>query len=170
MLPQILAGYRTVLKINNNVVGAGFVIDYTIETSEVDIQGLDNVVPTELAPDRISVTMNIRVYRTPDNDPVNNLIAPLGDSANALDAFTKSPYISVEIRDKQTDKTILFLPRAWLFRRQGGVDAENVLIETWSLKSIGFYGPGSQQTGVVGAVSSIFGANLPANPLGGFGL
>jgi hypothetical protein len=157
MIPQVLAGYRTVLKINNDVVAAGFVLDYSIETGEVDIHGLDNIVPTELAPDMIRVTMDIKVYRTPDNDPVGSLIAPLGDSANPLDAFTKTPYISVEIRDKQTDKTILFLPRAWLFRRSGSVDAENVLIETWNIKSIGFYGPGSQQTGIVGAVQSVFG-------------
>jgi hypothetical protein len=157
MQPQVLAGYRTILKINNDIVGAGFVLDYSIETAEVTISGLDNIVPSELAPDKIVVMMNIRVYRTPDNDPVATLIAPLGDNANALDSFTKTPYITVEIRDKQTDKTVIYLPRAWLFRRSGTVDAENLLVETWSIKSIGFYGPGGQQEGIGGAVRSVFG-------------
>jgi hypothetical protein len=159
MQPQVFAGYRTVLKINNDIVGAGFVIDYTIDTSEVTISGVDNVVPSELAPDKIQVTMNIRVYRTADNDPVSNLIAPLGDNAHQLDAFTKSPYISVEIRDKTTDKTIVYLPRAFLFRRSGSVDAENLLVETWSIKSIGFYGPGSQNSGLAGSLEGVLGAN-----------
>jgi hypothetical protein len=159
MQPLVLAGYRTILKINNSVVGAGFVVDYNIETSEVTISGIDNVVPSELAPDKITVTMNIRVYRTANNDPVAGLIAPLGDNANQLDAFTKSPYISVEIRDKVTDKTIIFLPRAWVFRRSGTVDAENLLIETWSIKSIGFYGPGGQNNGIGGSIEGITGTN-----------
>lgn len=160
MQPQVIAGYRVILKANNgNVIGAGFVIDYSIDTSEVTISGLDNVVPSELAPNNIMVTMNIRVYRTPDNDPVATLIAPLGDSANQLDAFTKSPYISIEVRDRVTDKTILFLPRAWLGRRSGTVDAENLLVETWSIKSIGFYGPGGQNSGIGGSIEGIFGTN-----------
>ena len=140
-------------------MAAGFVLDYTIDTSEVTIQGLDNIVPSELAPDRITVTMNIRVYRTSDNDPVAALIAPLGDGPNQLDAFTKSPYITVEVRDKVTDKTIIFLPRAWLLRRSGSVDAENLLIETWSIKSIGFYGPGGQNSGIGGSIAGIVGTN-----------
>lgn len=157
MQPAVLAGYRTILKINNDVFAAGFVLDYQIDTMETTIAGVDNVLPSELAPDKIQVTMNIKVYRTPTNDPVSGLIAPLGDQANAQDAFTKSPYISIEIRDKVTDKTVVFLPRAWVFRRSGSVDAENLLVETWSIKSIGFYGPGSQQNGVVGSVTSAFG-------------
>lgn len=159
MQPQVLAGYRTILKVNNNIVGAGFVLDYSIDTSEVTISGLDNIVPSELAPDKIQVMMNIRVYRTAENDPVTGLIAPLGDNAHQLDAFTKSPYISVEIRDKVSDKTIIFLPRAFLFRRSGTVDAENLLIETWSIKSIGFYGPGGQNSGIGGSIEGITGTN-----------
>lgn len=158
MQPLVLAGYRTVLSINKTVVAAGFVVDYTIDTAEVDIHGLDNVVPSELAPDKVSVSMNIRVYRTADNDPVSSLIAPLGDAGNLLDGFTKSPYITVEIRDKVTDRTIIYLPQAWLLKRSGQVDAENVLIETWSIKSIGFFGPGGQVNGVVGAAGALSGA------------
>jgi hypothetical protein len=154
MQPQVLAGYRTILKANNTIIGAGFVLDYTLDTSEVTISGLDNVIPSELAPDKIVVMMNIRVYRTPDNDPVTGLIAPLGDTANPLDSFTKTPYITIEVRDKVTDKTVLYLPRAFLFRRQGSVDAENLLVETWSIKSIGFYGPGGQANGIRGALTA----------------
>lgn len=159
MQPQVLAGYRTILKVNGSVVGAGFVLDYTVETSEVTISGLDSVTPSELAPDKIQVMMNIRVYRTPENDPVSGLVAPLGDGPNQLDAFTKSPYITVEIRDRVTDKTVIFLPRAFLYRRSGTVDAENLLTETWSIKSIGFLGPGGQNTGVGGSLAGIFGTN-----------
>ena len=156
MQPQVLAGYRTILKINNNIFAAGFVVDYMLETSEVTISGIDNVVPSELAPDKIVVTMNLKVYRTPDNDPTSQLVTPLGDQANSLNAFSQSPYITIEIRDKVTDKTIVYLPRAWVFRRSGSVDAENLLVETWSIKSIGFYGPGVQQNGVLGAVQGAF--------------
>jgi hypothetical protein len=159
MQPQVLSGQRTILKINNEIVGAGFVLDYSIETQDTVIQGIDNVLADEIAPNSINVSMSIRVYRTPDNDPVATLIAPLGDSANVQDAFPKSPYITIEVRDKTTDKTILFLPKAFVTRRSGSVEAEGLLTETWSIKSIGFQGPGAQDSGIGGAIKGIFGTN-----------
>lgn len=156
MQPAVLAGWRTILKINNEVVGAGFVLDYQIETSETTIQCIDNVLPDELAPQNISVRMSIRVYRTPDNDPVSGKIAPLGAASNPQEDFTKSPYISVEVRDKVTDKTVIFLPRAWLTNRSGSVDSEGLLVETWQIKSIGYIGPTGQISSIFGAVGGIF--------------
>ena len=156
MQPQVYAGWRVVCKANNQIVAAGFVVDYNIETAETTIQGIDNVFPDELAPQNVSVTMTLRVYRTANNDPVALGIAPQGDNANAQKEFTESPYITIEIRDKITDKTVIFLPKAWLFRRSGSAEAENLMTETWSIKSIGYFGPGGQTSGIVPVLKNIF--------------
>lgn len=162
--PQVYAGWRTVIKFNNEIFAAGFVVDYNIDTVHSDIQGVDNVFPDELAPQSIAVNMNLRVFRTPDNDPVALGIVPGGDQVGggaqfAQESFLGSKYISVEIKDKVTDKTIIFLPKARVLRRSGSAEAENLLTETWSIKSIGYFGPGSQRSsllGPAGVLTNIF--------------
>lgn len=159
MQPQVLSGWRAILKINNEPFAAAFVMDYSIDTGVTAIQGVDNVYTDELAPERVDVMMNLKVYRTPENDPVALGISPGGDSIGDIEpqaALTSSPYISIEIRDKITDKTVLFLPKAWVTRRSGSVEAENLLVETWSIKSIGYIGPGGQTSSLVGVVKNIF--------------
>lgn len=158
--PAVYAGWRAIVKYNNDTFAAGYVLDYQIETAQDEINALDNIFPDEFAPSRISVMMNMRVFRTPDNDPVALGIAPGGDavdggSEKAQVAFTSSKYITVEIRDRVTDKTIIYLPKAVLVRRSGQGEAENLISENWSIRSIGFFGPGAQRSSLFGK-SSVF--------------
>lgn len=76
-----------------------------------------------------------------------------GGALKAQENFTSSKYINVEIRDKVTDKTILFLPKASLFRRTGQGEAENLITENWSIRSIGYFGPGAQRSSLFGKTS-----------------
>jgi hypothetical protein len=152
--PAVYAGWRAIIKFNNNIFAAGFVMDYTIDTMQTEILGLDNVFPEELASERVMVTMSMRVFRTPDNDPVALGIAPGGDSVDggatkAQVNFTSSKYIQVEIRDKVTDRTILMLPKAQVFKRTGQGEAEQLITENWFIRSIGYFGPGAQVSGVL---------------------
>ena len=144
MEPQVLSGARTVLKINDEIFAAGFVLDYSIDTDAQVIQGIDNIFPDEIAPQTISVTMNIRVYRTPHNDPVSLGIAPKSETMSAQSEFLASPYIQIEVRDKVTEKTILYLQRGWLTRRTGNMESVGLLTENWTIKAIGFIGPQGQ--------------------------
>jgi len=153
--PQVYAGWRCIVKLNGETFAAGYVMDYNIDTQHAEIQGVDNVFPDEFAPTTISVMMNLRVYRTPDNDPVALGIVPGGDMVGggakaAQSSFLGSKYVSIEIRDKITDKTIIFLPKAVVVRRSGSVEAESLMTETWSIRSIGYFGPGSQRSSLLG--------------------
>ena len=158
--PAVYAGWRAIIKFNNDIFAAGFVLDYTIDTTQTEINGLDSVFPDELAPERVGVMMSLRVYRTPDNDPVALGIAPGGDSVKggavrAQTNFVGSKYIQVEIRDKVTDKTVLMLPKAQVFKRTGQGEAEQLITENWSIKSIGYFGPGAQRSGISSVFSNL---------------
>jgi hypothetical protein len=159
MQPLVLSGARTIFSVNGSQIAAGFVMDYRIDTSIDAITSVDNILEEELAPSRITVFMNVKVYRTPDNDPVTLGIAPQGgDQSNpSLQAnpFSMSPYIVIEVRDRITDKTVLYLPRARLLSRSGTVQAEDLHVETWSLRSIGYMGPGQQVSGLLPVVSGL---------------
>lgn len=159
--PLVYAGWRVLVKFNNEEFAAGFVLDYTIDTGFSEIQCLDNVLPDELAPENIRVSMNIRVYRTPDNDPVALGIVPGSDNVQggasaAQESFLGQKYISIEVKDKVTDRTIIFLPKAVVTRRSASVEAESLMTETWSIKSIGYFGPGAQKSSVLGVLGSFF--------------
>ena len=156
MQPQVLSGARTILKINDEVFAAGFVLDYSIDTDAQVIQGIDNVFPDEIAPQTIGVTMNLRVYRTPSNDPVTLGIAPQSETIGVQQKYLTSPYIQIEIRDKQTEKVIFYIQRGWLTRRSGSMEAIGVLTENWTVRGIGFIGMGGQ-TGAISAISQAFG-------------
>lgn len=158
--PAVYAGWRAIIKFNNDVFAAGFVMDYTIDTMQTEILGLDSVFPQEIAPERVMVTMSMRVFRTPDNDPVALGIAPGGDSVDggatqAQTTFTSSKYIQVEVRDKVTDRTVLMLPKAQVFKRVGQGEAEQLITENWSIRSIGYFGPGAQVSGIIPVFSNL---------------
>lgn len=161
MQPQVISGARTILKINDEAFAAGFVVDYSIDTDAQIIQGIDNVFPEEIAPQIINVSMNIRVYRTPNNDPVTLGIAPKSEKISAQQDFLKSPYIQVEIRDKLTEKTIFYLQRGFLVRRAANMESIGLLTETWSIRGIGFIGPDGQSSPISGVSEAFGGPSLP---------
>lgn len=139
MQPQILTGSKITVSIGGNIVGAGYVMSYELETSGQEISTIDNVFPVEIAPNRIRVSMGIKVYRTKDNDPVADKIAPGSSSLGQPEqkAFTESPYVFIEVKDN-FDSTVLYVPKAWIHRRSASVAVGDFLTENWSITGIGF--------------------------------
>jgi hypothetical protein len=142
MQPQLLTGAKITVSISGNVIGAGHVLSYDLDTSASEIATIDNVFPAELAPNRVRVNMGLRLYRTKDNDPVVNGYASGSGSLGQAEqkAFTEAPYISIEVKDN-FDSTILSIPKAWLHRRSASVAIGDFLTENWTISGIGFYGP-----------------------------
>src|SRR4051812_46791088 len=120
MQPQVISGARAIVTINQIPVAAAFVLNYSLGTSHVPLYTVDSPLPVELAPDRVTAQISLQVYRTPGNDPVLLGIAPPGDGSLK---FTENKYISLEIRDKDTDQTVLYLPKCVLISRSGSGNA-----------------------------------------------
>jgi len=144
MQGQVYTGARATCSINGELVGAAFVTDYSIETKVTEIETIDSSFPAEIAPDRIRVAMNLRVYRTPDNDPVLTGIAPGGAAIGETEQinFLTSDYILIEIKDR-LDQTILHIPKAMITRRSASINMGDLMTENWSIVGIGYLGPTS---------------------------
>ena len=157
MLPQVISGARALVSLNGTPYAAGYVLDYSFDTSTYPIHSVDDPLPQELVPDKISVSMSVRIFRTPDNDPVQQKLALPADPAGITSVdlgYTQFRYITVELRDSVTDAVILYVPRAMVTRRSGSVASEGLLSETLSLTGIGFRSL-TLQTGVANALSSL---------------
>lgn len=141
MLPQLLSGARVTLKINADVIAAAHVLDYSIETRHVPHEGIDYVLPNELMPERINVTMSLKVYRAPDSDPVKAGYIPGANNVGQVEqtSFSDSSYIRVEVMD-DSNNVVLVLPKAVIVRRSGGVAIGDFLTESWGVMGIGYYG------------------------------
>lgn len=142
MQSQLLNGAKCTISMNGAQVAAAFVADYSLETMAQEIETIDSVFPAEIAPTRIRVSMNLRVYRSPDNDPIQDGYI---SSASALGqteqtAFLSGKYLYIEIKDN-LDNTILVIPKAWIVRRTGSMSAGDFLTENWSIIGRGYYGP-----------------------------
>ena len=158
MTPQLLSGARLIVSINVNVYGAGYVLDWHLGTDFLELPTIDIPIPAELVPNQISVSMNIRIYRTPNNDPVGQGISLPGDlSGNTFvnPSFTQFQYLTIQARDKVTDQPILYIPRAVVTARSGSVEAEDLLSETLTIRGIGFQNL-SGATGLFPAVAGLF--------------
>lgn len=144
MQAQLYSGARCTISANGAPIAAAFVADWSIETNAQELETIDSVFPAELAPTRIRVTLGLRVYRHPGNDPVLGGLAPgSGDIGQPEQtAFLSAQYISILIQDT-LNNTILTLPKAWIVRRQAGVSSGDFLTESWSVVGIGYFGPGA---------------------------
>jgi hypothetical protein len=142
MLPSVYSGARCVVSINGTKIAAGFVADYVIETRASEIDTIDFVSPVEIAPDKIKVSMNLRIYRTADNDAVQDGYAPGSGSQGQSEqkAFSQAKYLYIEIKDNN-DQTILHIPKAWLVRRSGQLSMGDLLVESWSIIGMQYMGP-----------------------------
>jgi hypothetical protein len=157
MQPFLISGQRVVCSINQQTVSCGHVLDYSIETLHEELNTCDAVVPAELMPVRVRVALTLGVFRKPDDSPVQQGFAPAGtDRSSDQGPFSSNRYITIEVKDNVTDKTLMFLPRASIVRRSGSVEAEGLLSETWNIVSIGLKDDIVDQ-GLVSAVSSAFG-------------
>lgn len=130
------------VSINKQSYAFGAVLDYTIDTQVSEFGGIDSMLPIELAPERLRVSMSMRIFRTTDNDPSMEGIhfQKSTKSERDQDEFAQKKYIEIEVRDRQTDQTIMFIPRALVSARSASVDAEGLMTENWSIVGIGFVG------------------------------
>ena len=142
MEPKLYVGAKVTITINQDVIAAGFVAGYQIATTAFEVETLDNVFPSEIAPNRVRVTMDLKVYRHPDNDPVAQGYAPgypaIGQPHQTQ--FLASKYLDITIKD-HLDNNILHLPKAWLVSRSGSMAAQDFVTETWNITGMGYLGP-----------------------------
>lgn len=126
------SGARCILRVNGDIVGFAFGISWNISTQATEIETIDDYLPYELAPSRISVSGTISGFRIPGSSPTQKFIQ------TDIASFMHQRYISIEARDAQTDDLIFLTQKALVTSRSENIDTNDLSKLTLQFKAIGF--------------------------------
>ena len=131
-IAKYLSGARCVLRMNGKIIGFAFGISWNIKTEVTEIETIDDYLPYELAPQRISVSGNISGFRIPGSGPTQSLL-----QADIL-SFLHQRYIEIEVRDSQTDNLIFLTKKALITGRSESIKSDALADMNLSFKAIGW--------------------------------
>ena len=126
------SGARTTLKINSKIVGFAMGVSWNIETVVTEIRTIDDYLPIELAPRYVAVSGTFSGLMIPGMGPSNELIQ--SDVLN----FLAQRYITIEVRDSQTDNLLFFTNKAMVTSRSESLNSEQLGKITLNWKAIGW--------------------------------
>jgi len=139
-MAKYLSGARCVLRVNGKIVGFAFGISWNITTDATEITTIDDYLPYELAPSRITVTGSISNFRIPGSGPGSQLM-----QADIL-SFMHQRYVEIEVKDSQTDELIFLTKRALITSRSENIRSNQLAEMTLNFKAIGFADERNPQT------------------------
>jgi len=114
------SGARTVLRINDKIVGFAMGVSWNIETTVSELRVIDDYLPAELAPRHVAVTGTFSGIMIPGMGPSNELIQ--SDVLN----FLQQKYITIEVRDSQSDNLLFFTNKAMITTRSESLNSEQL--------------------------------------------
>lgn len=126
------SGARCILKINNRIAGFAFGVSWRINTMATEINTIDDYLPAELAPQRITVEGTISALHIPGTSAGTELWQP-----DAI-AFLMHKYITIEVRDIQTDDILFLTTKAMITSRMEDIKVDQLSQVQLSFKAIGF--------------------------------
>lgn len=126
------SGARTTLKVNGQLVGFAFNISWRINTTVVEINTIDDYLPYELAPQRVTCEGTIGALHIPGQSIGVLLWQP--DILN----FLTQQYIAIEARDSATDQLIFFTDKAMITSRVEDIRVDALASVQLSFRAIGY--------------------------------
>lgn len=129
---KFMSGARCTLKINGSLVGFAFGISWNINTTVTEITTVDDYLPYELAPQRVTVEGTISALHIPGVGA-----GTLGWQQNVL-SFLFAPYVSIEARDSGTNQVIFAVDKAMIVSRSEEPKVDQLANVSIRWRAIGF--------------------------------
>ena len=126
------SGARCSLKINGKLVGFAFGVSWRCTTMFTEVNTIDDTMPAELAPQRITVDGTISALHIPGQSATTSLW-----QADIL-SFLFHRYIHIEVRDSQTDQLLFATDKAVITSRQEDIRVDQLANVSLSFKAIGW--------------------------------
>lgn len=125
-------GARTVVKINDQIIGFAFQVTWNVQNETMPIYTIDDAAPWEIAPKRVSVTGTLGLFQVPGNSPVKaGIMTDLG-------SFLANKYITIEVKDSATDSILFKTSTAMVMSLQADVNSERLSTYSLSWRAVGW--------------------------------
>ena len=134
-MAKYLTGARTLIKVNGKIAAFAFQVSWNIQTTVTEIRTIDDYMPWELAPKFVTVNGTIGALRIPGSGLFFDTDTPM--QSNALN-FLQQKYITIEVRDTQSDNLIFFTNKAMVINRSENYEAEKLGSITLQWQAIGW--------------------------------
>lgn len=131
-LAKYMTGARCIIKINGRLAGFAFGVSFTVNTEQEEIFAIDDYMPQELCPKKITVNGTLGMFHIPGQGPSKMLF-----QSNVL-SFLFHKYITIEIRDSQTDALIFVTHKAVITSRMEDIRAGELSTIQLQWKAIGW--------------------------------
>lgn len=163
-IAKYMSGARTILRINSDIVGFAFSVAWHVDTSYTEIETIDDVFAAELAPRRVKVDGSISALHIPGKGPGPQLWQP-----DVL-SFLFNKYITIEVRDSQTNQLLFFTSKAVIANRREEIRVDDLAQVQLNFLAIGFLdertpdeptGVDTSSSGGTGGVSELGDFNTP---------
>jgi hypothetical protein len=129
---KYMSGARCTLKINNKLVGFAFAISWNINTTMTEINTIDDYLPYEYAPQRLTVDGTISALHIPGESPNTDFW-----QGNVL-TFLFTKYVSIEARDSATNQVIFATDKAVIVSRSEEIRIDQLSNVTLRWRAIGY--------------------------------
>lgn len=126
------SGARTILRINGKIVGFAFGVSWRITTQVTEINTIDDPLPNEFVPQRLSVDGTISALHIPGTSASTEHW-----QADVL-SFLFQQHIQIEVRDSATDQVLFLTNKAVITSRQEDIKVDQLSNVTLTFKAIGF--------------------------------
>ena len=131
-IAKYASGARTILKVNDEIVGFAFAVSWNISTEHRDIFTIDSMYPEDTAPSLVQVSCSISGFHIPGDSPSNREM-----QANRK-SFLHHKYIDIEVRDSQTDEILFKANKAYITNRSQAINAGELSKMTLQFRAIGW--------------------------------
>lgn len=129
---KFMTGARVILRLNGKIAASFSQVSWDIQTEGKEIQTIDDYLPYEIAPSRVSVTGTLGGFRIPGQGATTELI-----QANVM-SFLMQKYVAIEVRDSQTQQLLFFTAKAQITGRSESYQSENLASVTLKWKAVGW--------------------------------
>lgn len=125
-----ISGAQVKLLINGIEYGQAQSIQYTIDTADQEIYGIDSIFPQEIAPVRSQVYGSVSGIKVQSFD-----LQSMGIRDNN-DTVLGSGYSSIRLVNRQTGKDIINMPKARISNEQFSVSAKGTAKVSFNFRAI----------------------------------
>lgn len=128
---HVIKGAEVKVYISGKLYESAQSVQYTIDYGEQEIYGIDSPYPQEIAHTRMQVQGSVSGIRIKLTGGLQGYNArPL------INQILYNPYISFELRDRQTDTKLLWVPQIKVTSENFSVSAKGVVKINFSFKGI----------------------------------